>query len=160
MHHLAQPQSFKLPRTIYYLNIPDPTREIIADAIVAWNTIYPCFTTVLTPDADVTFQFAERTWVKMPSTTDPKSVVYLGQDVSLTYWLEHELGHTLGLADHIRDGSSPTGYINPALCPSNPYAGVMSYCSSRENWLTREDQLMLKRLFPLRRRNVIPGISR
>jgi len=81
------------------------------------------------------------TWVRMPcGRTD--SVVYAGTDVDLDYWAAHELGHTVGLADHITHGTDPSRYINPKYCPEG-YSGVMSYCTPRWQWWGPDDRYML-----------------
>lgn len=83
-----------------------------------------------------------QTWVNMPcGRTD--SVVYAGTDVDLNYWATHEVGHTLGLADHITHSDNPSRYINPKYCPEG-YSGVMSYCTPRWAWWGTLDRYMLR----------------
>lgn len=71
---------------------------------------------------------------------------------SFTPTLRHELGHALGLADHIQVVYAGGPYVNPRLCdaPSlpefSPYEGVMSYCAwdaGYRGWFGASDREML-----------------
>lgn len=159
MNHIARPSAAKLPRTYYTGNLSGELQETVDRAAAEWNAIYPCFKKVLTPEADVTFVTDVRTWVEMPSSTNPRSVVHVGLDVDLRYWMAHELGHTLGFADHLPDGYPTDGYINPGTSVEN-YEGVMSYGVGRQQWFGLHDKQMLAKAYPLKRRIRIPLLSR
>jgi hypothetical protein len=58
------------------------------------------------------------------------------------YWITHELGHSLGFADHVKAGHSTEGYINPGA--QNGYDGIMNYASD-VNLFTWDDLEMLWR---------------
>lgn len=89
------------------------------------------------------------TWVQMPCGATTHSNIFVADDVSQPYWAAHEIMHTLSLADHITHSVNPANYINPAYCDddSNPYVGVMSYCSSRYQWWGAGDQYLFWRWF-------------
>jgi hypothetical protein len=62
-----------------------------------------------------------------------KAVIFLG---SSDAWrnrtmLAHEMGHTLGFADH-GNGDASSGHIG--FKPCGNYIGVMSYCTSPQSW--------------------------
>ena len=97
--------------------------------------------------ADIELVRDSATWVEMPCRAT-HSVVHLGGQTNLSYWLTHELGHTLGLADHIRSIDDAAPYVNPGHCPEDGYDGVMSYCTPRERWFGAEDRQMMHALFP------------
>lgn len=82
-----------------------------------------------------------QTAVFMPCGTT-KSIVYSGTDVDLDYWATHEMGHTLGFADHISNVANAGAYLNPRRCP-DAYSGVMSYCTHRSGWWSALDRAML-----------------
>jgi hypothetical protein len=84
---------------------------------------------------------SQRTWVKTlcsPGAIQQgaaHSTVFLGPNDS---WrnramLAHELGHTLGLADHGANAQHVEGHIGFRSCDYS-YIGVMSYCSSPQSW--------------------------
>ena len=87
-------------------------------------------------EADVYILPSSTTWVAMPCGRI-ESEIYAGADVNLNYWASHELMHTLGLADHIAPGMSPSYYINPGYC--GEYVGVMSYCTPKSQWWGVDD---------------------
>src|SRR5699024_2120485 len=82
----------------------------------------------------------KQTWVDTRCSSSFKgagaanAVIYLGPNDS---WrnkdmLSHEIGHALGFADHGTDTNASTGHIGYKPCGN--YVGVMSYCSSTQNW--------------------------
>jgi hypothetical protein len=92
-------------------------------------------------DIVVTARGSERTWVRTPCSPGVVSqgathtTVFLGPRDS---WrnrdmLSHELGHTLGFADHGAESQHSEGHIGFQPC-DNSYIGVMSYCTSRQSW--------------------------
>jgi hypothetical protein len=104
-------------------------------------------------DADVllTNNGFRTTWVNTPCSNlnfnqrgNNRAVIFMGNDNAKTnlYWLTHELGHALGLADHTFGHVIVPAHINPAVCAPwghplySAYRGVMSYCTSAQNWLT------------------------
>ena len=99
------------------------------------------------PTGDVTIVADGVTWVEMPCASN-KSVVHVGNDVDLNYWMAHELGHTLGLADHIRSFDDPSIYVNPGRCPDDGYVGIMSYCTPRALWFGPQDVQMMQAVWP------------
>lgn len=103
--------------------------------------------------ADVLFRPAETTWVQcLPSYQVAYERCIIWSDTSFTPTLRHELGHALGLADHIQVVYAEGPYVNPRICdqPSapefSPYEGVMSYCSwddGYRGWYGAADRKML-----------------
>ena len=103
--------------------------------------------------ADVVFRPARTTWVQcLPSYEESYDRCIIWSATSFTSTLRHELGHTLGLADHIQVIFAEAPYINPRLCdaPSLPefslYEGVMSYCAWDDGfrgWFGATDLKML-----------------
>ena len=92
-------------------------------------------------DIVITARGSERTWVQTPCTPGSlsqgiaHSTVYLGWRDA---WrnremLPHELGHTLGLADHGTDAQRADDHVGFRLCDGS-YMGVMSYCTSKQSW--------------------------
>lgn len=141
---------------------------VVRAAMAEWNAVRPGTFVEASSNADVEVVASARTWVKMPCGTT-KSTVYVGNDVNLSYWMAHELGHTLRLADHIPATQNTSGYINPKICPAG-YVGVMSYCTPRSGWWGAGDVAMLDAAFPLKvtipegfepnYRSVVPGVAR
>jgi hypothetical protein len=81
-----------------------------------------------------------RTWV---ATTCTPGYVQRGNNHSILFlgyadaWrnrgmLSHELGHTLGLADHGAPAEHAGGHIG--FVPCGTYTGVMSYCTGPQSW--------------------------
>lgn len=113
-------------------------------AISEWNAHYPdSFIDGNFDDASVLIAWTPgRTWVDMPCNGH-RATIYVGNDVSIAYWAVHELGHAgFALRDWIRVGQPRDGYINPGTCPGE-YAGLMSYCTSREGWWGADDDRMI-----------------
>jgi hypothetical protein len=136
-----------LPRTVSVAS--DVDRRIVLDAMAQWNDFYGnVFIEVASSSfADVKIVSDRSTWVEMPCGRK-ETIVHAGRDVDLSYWLTHELGHALGLADHIRSSDDASRYINPGFCPGDGYEGVMSYCTSSDRWFGPDDLAMVERLFP------------
>lgn len=74
-----------------------------------------------------------------------------------SYWAIHELGHLLGLADHVYDGINKSKYRNPGGCDG--YKGVMSYCWPKETWFGQDDYDMINTHWPLDNKITIPGVA-
>lgn len=143
MSHLAAPIRFTLPRRVY---VPDAElRAIVAEAAARWNAMRPgLFSLTLDPSAEVqVLGGGERTWVLMPLAS-PESILHWAGELPAE-WMAHELGHTLGLADHVL--SLGPGYHNPRHAEADAYRGVMC------NWSTfafsADDMDMLAEHFPL-----------
>lgn len=157
MTYLAAPITYTLPRHVY----AEPQwREDTEEAIAEWNALRSgLFVMSDDPNAEVKVVTAPgRTWVQMPLNS-PQSTVYVGNDVIISYWLAHELGHTLNLADHIFPDTDPTGYINPQSTEDG-YRGVMSYAAMRSQWFGDDDVKMLIEVFPLRFKTTAIGVTR
>ena len=155
--YLAAPVTFTLPRHVW----AEPSlREQTARAIAEWDACRSGVF-VLTDDSDAEVKVVStpgRTWVAMP-LNGPASTVYVGNDgTDIDFWLAHELGHTLNLADHVFPGTDLTGYVN-AQSTEDGYRGVMSYAATRDQWFGPDDVLMLASVFPLAYRVVIPEVQ-
>lgn len=90
-----------------------------------------------------------RTYVKpFPFYTSPYEycLAYGPIDVN-TLSAVHELGHTLGLVDFIKN-SDIQRYVNPQKCyiQNKPIKSVMSYCDigSPNNWFGDDDKNLLR----------------
>ena len=144
MSHLAVPCLFTLPRRVY---VEERTlRLLVEDACARWNAIHPgLFLLVDEPAAPVHVVRGERTWVLMPVNT-AESIVHWGGEMP-GYWMAHELGHTLGLGDHVWAGLEGSGYRNPQVdAATDParYRGVMSYLDPPDGWFGPDDVRMLR----------------
>ena len=147
-HMACSRPALSWPRTVIIR--PDaPNQQAWRNALAEWNaqgSRVRFVEVAQNSEADVyivsSYQWSDgRTWVRMPcGRTD--SVVYAGTDVDLGYWAAHEMGHTLGLADHITHAQNPAGWINPKYCPAG-YDGIMSYCTPRYRWWGANDRTML-----------------
>lgn len=103
--------------------------------------------------ADVLILPGSSTWVQCsPSYTDAYEGCVVWTASSHTETLQHELGHTLGLADHIVLSMDDGRHVNPRVCDEelderfSPYRGVMSYCSWNSGyagWFGEADHRML-----------------
>lgn len=140
---------------------PGVDATMVRAAMAEWNRFYGGVFVETAGAATVTVRPSVQTWVDMPCDKNT-SVVYAGTDVDLSYWMTHELGHTLGFADHIPAEQDPTGYINPGRCPPDGYEGIMSYCIPRSTWFGLDDYRMMRATFPrpLRRQWFVPGVSK
>jgi hypothetical protein len=161
--YLAGPITYTLPRHVY-ASTPELRAET-AKAIAEWDACRSGLF-VLTDDPNAEVQVVPtdgRTWVLLPLTS-PKSTVYVGSDVGDAsypyYWLAHELGHTLNLVDHVFPNTDRTGYISTTQSTEDGYRGVMSYASTRDQWLGVEDFAMLREVFPLVKRATVPEVVR
>jgi len=86
----------------------------------------------------------ERTWVQGPCNGSPYfDILWLGSADTWRNraWLVHELGHTIGLADHVQASTPLQGYVNPKVCGVTwpEYHGIMSYCASPDLGVLRPD---------------------
>ena len=157
MRYLAVDEAPDLPRRVW---AEDGLREQAAEAIACWNALRPG-TFELVPALDgleaqvAIVRTSTRTFVDF-STAWPLAVVYCGAD--LGPWLPHELGHALGLADHVLPGMDTSGYVRPVEA-SEAYRGVMSYQASREQWFGEDDVRMMREVFPLPHRVTVPGVA-
>ena len=143
MSHLAGPIRFTLPRRVC---VPDAgLRDTVANAIGRWNAMRPGLFE-LTDDAAAEVQVlrgGERTWVLMPLAS-PESILHWAGDLP-DAWMVHELGHTLGLADHVL--AVGPGYINARPADADPYRGVM--CNWTPMAFSADDMDMVAEHFPL-----------
>jgi hypothetical protein len=128
---------------------------IDVDAVIRpWNQLagVPIFVKV-TRDPDVVWRSAATTWVARRPGARPSCTIH--HDRTTTWWHQHEIGHCLGLADHITvvEWRSQRGHVDPRVCDDtrhaayHPYRGVMSYCqwsSSRPHWFGGDDARMLQ----------------
>jgi hypothetical protein len=135
--------------------------DVVA-AINKWNSVTGrvVFTvhrgSWITADALLTNNGSKWTWVNSICNSgfnlrgNNQAVIYIGNGDAWrnAIWLEHELGHALGLADHTNNPIPQ--HINPGPCGSlsSGYNGVMSYCTSQQNWLSifSNDALMIWRM--------------
>jgi hypothetical protein len=144
-HFLACGAGITLPRTVTVM--PGADGSAVRASMAEWNRFYGNVFVEVPTGGDVQVIADRTTWVEMPCEGG-HSVVHMGIDVSMAYWLTHELGHTLGLADHIRSSDDASRYINPGFCPGDGYEGVMSYCTPRARWFGPDDVEMMRTVFP------------
>ena len=141
--------------------VPGAAGAAVWSAIEEWNSFRPGTFAPTSGPATVVVKTGARTWVDMPcgKTT---STFYVAGDVNTAYWAAHELGHTLGFADHIPMTSSAAGYINPGRCgpgSGSSYAGIMSYCTPRSGWWSAMDGHMYFRWLVARYSTIVPGVQ-
>ena len=160
--HLAVPKIlFVLPRRVW---CPVELRPLVLPAIDKWNGLRAgLFVAVTDQDAEVRVEWGAQTWVEMPIASS-RSVLHWGETrADRDYWMAHEIGHTLGLGDHVWVGiPNFDKYVNPqvdSIDDGGRYRGVMSYLSPPEEWFGPDDIGGLRRFFPLAHRLVIPGIA-
>lgn len=157
MRYLAVDEAPDLPRRVW---AEDTLRAQAEAAIACWNALRPG-TFELVPALDgfeaevAVVSTVTRTFVDF-TTAWPLAVVYCGAD--LDFWLPHELGHALGLADHVLPGMNTTGYVRPVEA-SEAYRGVMSYQASREQWFGPDDVRMMREVFPLPHRVTLAEVA-
>lgn len=149
MSHLSCPMNYTLPRRVY---CEEPVlRALVEEAIGRWNAIAPgLFLLVDEPAAPVHVVRGERTWVLMPVNT-AESIVHWGGEMP-GYWMAHELGHTLGLGDHVWPNFDTGGrtYIGAQVDEpgdTGRYRGVMSYLDEHAVWFGQDDRRMLAEHF-------------
>ncbi|MGE0059023.1 MAG: hypothetical protein AB7P33_06795 [Dehalococcoidia bacterium] len=132
-----------------YLASTGVTYDDVIASFAPWNNLFqkyhgfPIFAPYAGDwqDADIllTAQGYSSTWVNTKCSGsyvqrgNNQSIVFLGANDA---WrnktmLSHELGHTLGFADH-GSGDASTGHIG--FKPCGNYIGVMSYCTSPQSW--------------------------
>jgi hypothetical protein len=108
--------------------------------------------------ADVVFRKSKSsdTWTECPPAyTEPFHLCIVWVADPSIEMIRHELGHTLGFADHIRATDYAEGrHIGAKVCDSSEhpeysgYHGVMSYCDWMDDfrgWFGPKDRAMLKR---------------
>ena len=113
--------------------------------------------------ADVVFlpSPTSESWTECPpSYVDPFHLCIVWISDPSVEMSRHELGHTLGFADHIPQGEYALGrHMNARVCDASQhpefsgYHGVMSYCDWMEGyrgWFGAKDQRMLARAGYLR----------
>ncbi len=144
-NHQSCVYSLTLPLTVQIESGVDA--EMVRAAMAYWNEWYGAVFVETVGPATVTIRPSTQTWVDMPCGK-ATSIVYAGTDVDLSYWMAHELGHTLGFADHIQAEQDSTGYINPGTCPDYGYGGIMSYCSDSSKWFGLDDYQTMNEIFP------------
>ena len=147
-HWLACEAGATLPRTVSVGAGVDPA--LVHSAMKEWNDAFGAVFVAAANSgrgADVEVVADSSTWVELPCSST-HSIVHVGGRTDLVYWLTHELGHSLGLADHIRVIDDASRYINPGRCPEDAYDGVMSYCTPRARWFGADDGEMMRTLFP------------
>ena len=159
MSHLACPVHFTLPRRVYVE--VGSLRPLVAAACERWNAIRPgLFLVVDEPAAPVHVVLGPRTWVLMPFTS-AESVLHWG-DEAPDYWMAHELGHTLGLGDHVWAGLEGSGYRNPQVdAATDParYRGVMSYLDPPDGWFGEDDRRMVNHHFATAGKVILPMVA-
>lgn len=171
MSHLFYPNEptarpAKLPVTIYAPRTPDQPIDLWYETAIAcepWNALAPVFNLTDKRDAQVwgVVMFGDETWVrwKRPNYSSVP-IVYVQRKLMIgsreatqaeylnyvRYWLPHELGHLIGLADHINPNTPTSGYQNPTIADAaDHYNGVMSYRTPRWEWFGDDDRDMLQR---------------
>lgn len=134
-----------------------PLGVSLGAVIGPWNRLsgWKLFRVVRSADrADVLILPGRRTVaVCAPSYADPYAICVLWAATSSSKTLQHELGHALGLADHIPAAVQGRGdHVRPAVCDEpvhprhSPYVGVMSYCAWEGTaWFGAGDATMLLR---------------
>jgi len=108
--------------------------------------------------ADVVFRLSKspQTWTECPPTyMEPFHLCIVWVADPAIEMTRHELGHTLGFADHIPADDYAEGiHVSPRVCDASghpefsAYHGVMSYCDWRDGyrgWFGPKDRAMLKR---------------
>ena len=132
-----------------YLAAAGVTYDDVIASFESWNALWRQYHgfDIFTPyygnwqDADilVTANSSSVTWVNTACSAgfvqrgNNKAVVFLGSNDA---WrnrtmLSHEMGHTLGFADH-GNGDASSGHVG--FKPCGNYIGVMSYCTSPQSW--------------------------
>jgi hypothetical protein len=136
------------------------TRIDVGDAIAPWNWLagWELFSqTKSRGKADIVFRAAKgkHTWTECPPAYEQPfhlCIIWV-EDTSLPM-ARHELGHTLGFADHVDASTFAEGRHFAAMVCDEPgharfsdYNGVMSYCDyeSGRGWFGPKDRLMLER---------------
>lgn len=154
MRYLAVDAAPALPRTVW---APGWLAGEVARAMDLWNRLRPGTFAWAEGHADVLVaETTGRTWVDFASAW-PNVTVHCGPD--LGFWMPHELGHALGLADHILPGMDATGYVRPVEA-SAAYRGVMSYQATRDDWFGPDDVALMRAVFPFEHVTTIPGVCR
>ena len=156
MSHLACPVRFTLPRRVYVE--VGSLRPLVAAACERWNAIRPgLFLVVDEPAAPVHVVLGPRTWVLMPLASAESVVHWSG--VEDPRWMAHELGHTLGLGDHVWPGRDLTGYQSAQVdeaADETRYRGVMSYLDSMTAWFGDDDRRMVNHHFANAGKAILP----
>ena len=161
LHYVACGSGLTLPRTVRIADGVD--KAVVRSGFSEWNNTYGTVFIEVAGVADVDVVPSQTTWVQMPCSNS-HAVIHVGGDVDLHYWMAHEFGHALGLADHIRSYDDTAIYVNPGFCPEDGYVGIMSYCTPRELWFGPGDMTMMKELFPRPRPGLtgqafVPGVA-
>lgn len=157
MRYLAVDAAPTLPRRVR----ATPELHAATEAAIAkWNAIRPGTFELApwhAPAAVDVVPSMTRTWVSFVEPW-PRAVVLCGPD--LADWLPHEMGHALGLADHVPPEMVEPGHVNPVIADdSNPYWGVMRYWTRLDQWFGPDDVAMMREVFPLAQRVVLPGVA-
>lgn len=159
MSHLACPVNFTLPRRVY---AEDPDlRPLVLAACARWNAIRPgLFLVVDEPAAPVHVVRGPRTWVLMPVASAESVVHWAGE--APDEWMAHELGHTLGLGDHVWEGFDASRYLHAqedVVGDPHRYRGVMSYLDPMAGWFGEDDRAMVAAHFPPTNRVAMPMVA-
>lgn len=166
MSHLAIDSDWPLPRKVFCTGGEGLT-QLVRAAIARWNGIRPgLFEYTNAVECNVLVRYNGQTWVDMaPLRGDRRGTVtvHWGQDEppERGLWMAHELGHALGLGDHVWPGANLAHYINPMVDRGDDpdrYRGVMSYHSHYDEWFSEDDLRMVREHFPLEHRIVLPGV--
>lgn len=165
--HLARPNlKIDLPVTVWV----DPNDKLLwletAIACEPWNDMRPCFNIVSERSgAFVEIIWGTSTWVDMPREDRMHSIVHVDRTWNqqlIRFWLPHELGHTINLADHVYPGTDISKYTNAAYCKyndPNDYHGIMSYCYILDGF-KEDDRQMMQKHWPTKLHKInIPMIS-
>ena len=152
--YLATYFQLELPRRVYCSALD--LCALVKSSIDKWNSLRPgLFEMSDDPNSPVVVMLTDgRTWVSMP-VSDNKATLYIGPDVDIEYWMPHELGHALGLADHVYPNQDLTGYVNPKFT-TDGYRGVMAYGVPPVEWFGSADSAMLHLTYPMPVRAYFP----